>query len=69
MAPEMIRSLSHDYSLDIWSLGILLFELLHGHAPYRGKNDHEVCDMILENKPIVFDQAISGDVKNFVIQA
>ena len=59
MAPEMIKNLPHDYSLDIWSLGILLFELLHGFAPYRGKNDHDVCETILENKPITFDSAIS----------
>jgi serine/threonine protein kinase len=59
MAPEMVKNLPHDYSLDIWSLGILLFELLHGHAPFRGRNDREVCDNILAYKPIEFDPTIS----------
>jgi serine/threonine protein kinase len=34
MAPEMLKNEPHDYSLDIWCLGILLYELLHGHAPF-----------------------------------
>jgi len=34
MAPEMIQNLSHNHNLDIWCLGILLFELVHGGAPF-----------------------------------
>ena len=34
MAPEMIKNQPHDHSLDIWCLGILLYELLHGYAPF-----------------------------------
>lgn len=36
MAPEMIENRPHDYTLDLWSLGILLYEFLHGCAPFRG---------------------------------
>jgi len=39
MAPEMINNQPHSFSLDIWCLGILLYELLHGKPPYSGKND------------------------------
>ncbi len=34
MAPEMIKNESHEFSLDIWCLGILLYELLHGKPPF-----------------------------------
>lgn len=34
MAPEMIQGKSYDYRVDIWALGILLYELLHGNAPF-----------------------------------
>jgi serine/threonine protein kinase len=37
MAPEMIESKDHDKSLDIWCLGVLLFELLIGKTPFEGK--------------------------------
>lgn len=36
MAPEMLQNQSHDYTLDIWCVGILLYELVHGYAPYKG---------------------------------
>lgn len=36
MAPEMISSKPHTHLVDVWSLGILLFELCHGKAPFRG---------------------------------
>lgn len=34
----MIQEKNYDYRVDIWALGILLFELFHGTAPYLGKN-------------------------------
>ena len=36
MAPEMLEKGKYDHRVDIWSLGILLFELLHGVAPFKG---------------------------------
>ena len=38
MAPEMLFGKEYDEKIDIWGLGILLFELLHGHAPFRGSS-------------------------------
>lgn len=38
MAPEMVFEREYDYSIDIWALGILLYELLHGRAPFIAKS-------------------------------
>jgi serine/threonine protein kinase len=38
LAPEMIKQAGHDKSLDIWNLGVLLFELLTGSPPFEGSN-------------------------------
>ena len=35
MAPEIIKEEYYDKSIDIWSLGILLYELLLGYSPFR----------------------------------
>lgn len=34
----MIQESGHDVSLDLWSLGILIYELLSGKAPFTPKN-------------------------------
>lgn len=35
MAPEIIEGNKYDSSVDIWALGVLLYEFLHGHSPFR----------------------------------
>lgn len=42
LAPEMVKKQPHDYSIDIWSLGVLLFEFLAGYAPFTGASHTEL---------------------------
>lgn len=39
VAPEIIRSSGYNKSVDYWAFGILIFELLVGHTPFKVKND------------------------------
>jgi serine/threonine protein kinase len=41
MAPEIIKEMPYDKSIDVWSLGILLYELIHGYSPFRADGDQE----------------------------
>lgn len=34
MAPEIIRGSIYDRSIDIWSLGIILYEMINGVTPF-----------------------------------
>lgn len=41
VAPEIIKSLGYNKSVDYWAFGILIFELLVGHTPFKVKNDKD----------------------------
>jgi serine/threonine protein kinase len=40
MAPEIIQEMPYNKSIDVWSLGILLYELIHGYSPFRAQSEH-----------------------------
>lgn len=51
MAPEVIEMSTYDISADIWSVGITLLELAHGHAPFAKLPPFKVVMMTLEARP------------------
>ena len=53
MAPEIVMDTMYDYRIDIWSVGILLYELLHKNAPFRGKDYNEIANNIKICQPKV----------------
>jgi len=51
MAPEQARGRSADARADVFGLGALLYELLAGHAPFRGESAVDVLDALLNAPP------------------
>lgn len=38
MAPEVLNGEFYNYKADIWSLGVIMFELIIGHMPFGGRD-------------------------------
>ena len=51
MAPEQIQGEAVDARGDIFSFGIVLFEMLTGHLPFRGEHEAAMMYSILNEEP------------------
>jgi serine/threonine protein kinase len=49
MAPEILRGLETDHRIDIWALGVVLYEAACGQLPFKGRTAFEVSSSILHD--------------------
>ena len=61
LAPEVIQQRGHDCACDWWGVGILIYEMTCGHAPFLDPNPYKLYEKIINNAvafPDYFDPTL-----------
>eukprot|EP01087_Luapelamoeba_hula_P018337 TRINITY_DN5898_c0_g1_i1.p1 TRINITY_DN5898_c0_g1~~TRINITY_DN5898_c0_g1_i1.p1 ORF type:complete len:556 (+),score=139.28 TRINITY_DN5898_c0_g1_i1:114-1781(+) len=68
IAPEVIEGYGHTSSVDWWTFGILMYEMLYGNTPFRGRTRDDTFNHILNSTNPKFpdDPPTSKDVRALI---
>ncbi|XP_063684266.1 protein kinase C-like 1B isoform X4 [Bolinopsis microptera] len=50
IAPEILREIPYGFTVDWWSLGVLVFEMLSGQPPFEADTEEELFDSIMNDE-------------------
>jgi len=66
MAPELLRSKTYGMEADIWSVGVVYYQLLYGKYPFNGFSDEDILKKIESTKPDFSGVNLSPNAHNFI---
>ena len=65
MAPELVKEQPYDLTVDLWSLGVILYELLVGQPPFYTNSIYSLINHIVKD-PVEYPPDISPDLRSFL---
>jgi eukaryotic-like serine/threonine-protein kinase len=72
MAPEQLRGLPATEQVDLYALGVVLYEMLTGHVPHDATTPYEVATAVLRDPvrpPSYYNARLSAEVEQVIVTA
>lgn len=66
MSPEVLNGGEFSFENDIWSFGVVLYELLVFQHPFQGDSTYDVMDKIVNSDFNPFPDGIPSDITNLL---
>jgi len=64
-APEIILGLNYDRMLDLWSVGVCLYELFTGHVMIPGRSNNEMLKLMMEFKGKFPNKILRNSIRSY----
>lgn len=66
MAPELLQNQKYNIKSDVWSLGIIMYEIVMKNHPFKSNNISDLINKINNNKPILTNSSFSIECKELI---
>lgn len=68
MSPQILNRAPYTTKSDLWSVGLIYYEMLHGYTPWPANNEIQLINNIM-SRQIVFDSSVSEKSRDWIRMA
>lgn len=65
MSPQLLQKQKYTNKSDLWSIGLIYYEMLHGKTPWMASNELQLIKAI-HNQKVTYSKLISDTSRDFI---